>query len=383
MRDGSADAGQDHTFEGALPHAPPRARGAHVNPSNRFETVSLHVLGEHLDEIRLERGAGDSEDEISLRTRVFHDKSRSVINPVSSPDIPMAWTINPYRGCEHGCSYCYARPTHETFGLSAGLDFESRLYAKTDAAVLLRRELARKSWAGEPITMSGITDPYQPVERRLRVTRACLRVMLECGQPVSIITKSTLVTRDIDLLSPLAKLGAAHVGISITTLDSDLARKMEPRASVPRERLRAVRELSAAGVPVSVMTAPIIPGLNDEEIPALLEAVKEAGAVGAGYVMLRLPFAVEDVFTEWLSREFPERASKVLSLIRSVRGGELNDPRFGSRMRGEGAYADQISRTFKVFAARLGLNKRWPPLTSEHFRRPTLLEEGQMGLFGG
>lgn len=372
----------EHIYRDALPGGHAKGRGAGLNPANRFETISLHVLGEHLDELHIEREAAGESGPAQVRTRVFRDRSRTVINPVSSPDVPMTWTINPYRGCEHGCIYCYARPTHETFGLSSGLDFESILYAKPEAPELLRRELASPRWTGEPIVMSGITDPYQPVERSLKITRGCLEVMRECGQPVSIITKSALVTRDIDLLAPMAQRGTVHVALSITTLDVDLARRLEPRASAPRDRLRAVRELSAAGVPVSVMTAPIIPGLTDEEIPALLEAAKEAGAVSAGYVMLRLPYAIDELFVEWLGREFPERAGKVLGLIRGMRDGSLNDARFGTRMRGEGAYADQISRTYAVFARRLGLDRRWTALTSAHFQRPTVLEQGQLGLFG-
>ena len=354
---------------------PLRGRAAQLNPPNRFEPVRLSIDGDHLDELRLEHPDG-----IQHPTRVFKDSAKTILNRVDSPDVPMGWTINAYRGCEHGCIYCYARPTHETFGLSCGVDFDTRIFAKTDAPDLLRRELAKPSWHGEPIAMSGITDPYQPIERELKITRALLEVMAECLQPVGLITKNRLITRDIDLLSHLARHEAASVAISITTLDPALAQKMEPRASSPRDRLRAIRELSDAGIPVAVMTAPIIPGLNDREIPALLKAAAEAGATRAGHVLMRLPWQVKDLFLEWLARELPDRAAAVEARIREVRGGALSDPRFGTRMTGIGQRADQIHELHKLFCRRYALNTTPSrPLSSAHFRRPEA--PGQSRLF--
>lgn len=354
-----------------------RGRGAQLNPANRFEDLRLHVLGEHLDEIAIEHPDGRQ-----VQTRVYRDCARTIINPVESPDIPLAWTINPYRGCEHGCIYCYARPTHETFGLSSGLDFETRLFAKTNAASLLRKELSHPRWCREPIMMSGITDPYQPIERQLRITRACLEVFAECRQPMSIITKNAMVLRDLDLLQQLAAHDAVHVALSITTLDNELAQRMEPRASSPRERFRAVRELSQAGIPVVVMTAPIIPALNDHEIPRLLEAAAEAGAVGAGYVFLRLPYQNKSLFLDWLHRAYPERAAHVVSQLMKSRDGKLSDSTFGRRMRGTGDRADQIAQTFRVFSRRFGLDAPRRQLSSASFRSPTQSADGQMNLFG-
>ncbi len=367
---------RDHTTSEDLPDGPApregvpdaltagklRGRGAALNPANRFEPIRLEVLGEHLDERAREAPAGTQ-----IATQVFEDDSRTIINKVESPDIPFNWSVNPYRGCEHGCIYCYARPGHEYFGLSLGVDFETKIYAKKRAAELLRRELDHPRWRGEPVTMSGVTDPYQPIERELKITRACLQIMADRRQPVSIITKSSLVTRDLDLLRELARHEAASVAISITTLDNALAAKMEPRASSPRDRLEAVRKLSESGIPVSVMTAPIIPGLNDHEIPALLEAAKAAGARNAGYVILRLPYQIKDLFLEWLQRHFPDKAGKVESLIREMRGGELYDARTFTRMRGEGAYAEQIQATFELFAKKHGLDRKRRPLNSSAF----------------
>lgn len=353
-----------------------RGRGSQINPPNRFDGIRLSVLGETLDEVLREKPDGSQ-----VETVVLADRSRTAINPVDSPDVPMKWTINPYRGCEHGCVYCYARPTHETFGLSCGLDFETRIFAKTDAPELLRRELTRPRWTGEPITMSGITDPYQPVERKLRITRGCLEVMAECRQPVSIVTKNRLVTRDLDLLGELASHGATMVFVSLTTMDADLSARMEPRASSPSGRLAAVRALSDRGIPVGVLTAPIVPGLTDSEIPSLLEAAADAGASQAAWIMLRLPMQIKDVFLEWVRREFPERAGKIEARIRDVRGGTLNDSTPGVRMRGRGVWADQISALHRTTCTRLGLNKRQHVLSSDSFRRPE--SGGQMRLFGG
>jgi DNA repair photolyase len=361
-----------------LVHGPVRGRGAGVNPGNRFESVRLHVLGEHLDEI-----VAQNPDGTQVRTLLYNDDTRTIINKVDSPDLDMKWTINPYRGCEHGCAYCYARPTHETLGFSCGLDFETRIVVKRDAAALLRKELLAPKWSGETIMMSGVTDPYQPIEAKLKITRACLEVMAEFGQSVALITKNRMITRDLDVLRPLIQKGRVGAAISITTLDKSLAVKMEPRASSPADRLRAVRELVDAGVPVTVMTAPIIPGLNDHEIPALLEAAKEAGASSAGYVLLRLPHGLKDVFLDWLARELPDRAAKVESQLREARGGALYNSKFRERQRGQGARAEQIGQTFRVFARRLGLDGRRPPMAGGLDRAPPPpAPNSQLPLFG-
>jgi DNA repair photolyase len=356
-----------------------RGRGAQLNPPNRFEPVTLSVLGEHLDEV-----AAASPDGVQVPTRVLKDHARTLINRVDVPDLQFHWTINPYRGCEHGCIYCYARPTHETFGLSCGTDFETQVFAKMDAPALLRRELARTSWEGEPIVLSGVTDAYQPIERSLQITRGCLEVMAECGQPVSIVTKNRLITRDIDLLGPLAEQGAAHVALSVTTLDAKLAAKMEPRASSPRDRLAAIRELSDAGIPVRVMVAPVIPGLTDVEVPRILEAAAEAGASAAAYVILRLPWQVKRLFLDWLAREYPERAAKIESQVRETRGGELYDSTPGIRQRGMGAVAEQIAAMFAVYRRRFALAAEPVALSSASFTRPAPADmPGQTLLFGG
>ncbi len=353
-----------------------RGRGAGLNPANRFDGVRLHVLGETLDDARREHPEG-----VQVPTLVAADATRHMINRVDSPDLSFNWTLNPYRGCEHGCVYCYARPTHEFLGYSCGLDFETRIIAKHDAPALLQRELANPKWAGEPIVMSGVTDAYQPIEREFNITRACLEVLAECGQPVSIVTKNRLVTRDIDKLQRLARVNAANVAISVTTLDAKLAGSMEPRASCPADRLRAIRELSDAGIPVMVIMGPIIPGLTDREIPRLLEAAAEAGAQNAIWLLLRLPHQVKDLFADWLGRYAPDRARHVLSLMAQCHGGELYDSAFGSRARGKGAFAEQIRDTFRLFARRHGLDRPLPPLSSEAFVHPEI-DDGQLRLFG-
>ncbi|MHC4612829.1 MAG: PA0069 family radical SAM protein [Planctomycetota bacterium] len=356
------------------PHPPVRGRGTGLNPANRFEGYSLHVLPETLEEDRRDRPCG-----VQRTTRVYVDASRTVLNPVDSPDLNLYWTLNPYRGCEHGCVWCYARPTHETLGFSCGLDFETRIVAKPDAPRLLRSELASPGWAGEAIAMSGVTDPYQPLEAKLRITRGCLEVMAECRQPVTVVTKSRLITRDIDLLSRLARHGAVSVAVSVTTLDPKLAAIMEPRASRPADRLRAIRELSAAGIPVLMYTAPIIPGLNDREIPSLLQAASEAGAQSAHWMMIRLPHQVKTLFLDWMRTHFPDRASRIEGLIRELHGGRLYDSRFGVRSRGRGPVAEQIASTFKVFARRHGLDKPLKRPSSSAFRRPA--DAAQLMLF--
>lgn len=363
-----------------------RARGAGINPANRYERLSLDVLpeGGGADDLIYEEESAEigSDGKRRVPTRVYRDHARTVINPVDSPDLNFHWSINPFRGCEHGCIYCYARPTHENLGLSCGLDFETKILAKLDAPQILRRELARPGWNGEPIMIAGVTDAYQPVERRLRVTRGILETLAACSQPFSLVTKSALVLRDLDLLAPMAAKNAARVAISLTTLDPELSAQMEPRASAPAQRLRAIRELSQAGVPVAVMVAPVIPAVTDREMPRLLEAAAEAGATAAGYVLLRLPHQVKEVFFEWLERRFPQRLTHVESLIRSSRGGELYRAQFRERQVGDGPYAEQIRQTFAVFTKRCGLNAdRHRPLTSEHFVKPDE-DPGQLGLFG-
>ena len=331
-------------------------RGAAGNPKNRFERIEVEP-----DEIE--------GDEPRPETVYLRDHSRSIIARNDSPDIGFDASINPYRGCSHGCVYCYARPTHEYLGLSAGLDFESRILVKQDAPELLRKELLSPRWNPQVLSMSGVTDPYQPVERRLRITRRCLGVLAEFRNPVVIVTKNYLVTRDLDLLSELASHDAAAVAFSLTTLDDDLRRIMEPRTSRPARRLAAVEKLAAGGIPVGVMTAPVIPGLNDHELPNLLSAAAEAGATFAAYVPVRLPYAVAPLFEDWLACHFPERKDKVLNRIRSMRGGELNDASFGSRMRGEGLFAKHIAQLFSISCRRAGMGEgRFPKLSTAAFR---------------
>lgn len=354
-----------------------RGRGAAINPGNRFETVRLHVCGEALD-----AAAEAHPDGVQLTTTIHADATRRIINAVDprvSPEIGFRWTINPYRGCEHGCVYCYARPSHELLGFSSGLDFETQIVAKHDAPALLRRELSDPRWRPATIMLSGVTDPWQPLERKLRLTRGVLEVLSACRHPVSMISKNRLIVRDIDLIAPLARIGAARAAISITTLDERLARAMEPRASRPADRLRAVAELSAAGIDVVVMVAPVIPGLTDRELPAILEAARNAGAKGAGWVMLRLPFQLKEIFLAFLRQHYPQRAAHVESLIRDTREGALYDSRPGVRMRGEGPVAEQIGAMFRAFARRYGLDAELPPLRCDHFVAPTI--DGQLSLF--
>ncbi|HMN40698.1 MAG TPA: PA0069 family radical SAM protein [Phycisphaerales bacterium] len=366
-------------FADHLTQGPARGRGAGLNPGNRFEDVRLHVLGEHLDEIAIEHPAG-----VQVKTRVFRDSSRSILNPIDSPDLGMKWSINPYRGCEHGCIYCYARPGHEYLGMSSGLDFETRILAKANAPELLRAELSKKSWEGESISISGVTDCYQPVEADLRITRRVLEVCAEFAQPVGVITKNRLVTRDLDVLVELHRCRAATAAVSITTLDNTLAARMEPRASSPRERLATIRALADAGIPVAVMVAPVIPALNESEIPAILEAARNAGATGAGFVLLRLPHQIKALFLDWLAREFPDRAPHGEAAIRDTRGGDLYQTQWGVRQKGTGARAEQIGRVFEVFARKLGLTARPSGRTRDEFlrRRDFRLSRGQLGLFG-
>jgi DNA repair photolyase len=287
-----------------------------------------------------------------------------------SPDIPFTIGLNPYRGCEHGCAYCYARPYHEYLGWSSGLDFESKILVKLRAPALLRRELSKPSWQPQSISMSGVTDCYQPAERHFQLTRQCLEVFAELRHPVGIVTKSHLVTRDLDLLVELARWSCISVYVSVTTLDAGLAGQLEPRAARPEHRLRAIRELADAGVPVGAMVAPIIPGLTDHEMPAILDAVAAAGAKRAGYVVLRLPWAVKDIFSAWLDTHAPGKKDRVLSRVRDLRGGKLNVSDWGKRMKGEGIFAEQIHDLFAVAVRRAGLNQTPSPTSGENFRRP-------------
>ncbi len=355
--------------EETLKSAAIQGRGVSGNPKNRFEAM---------DRIRTDDG-WELQQDPSPQTVVLHDVTKSILSHNDSPDIPFEYSVNPYRGCEHGCTYCYARPTHEYLGLSSGLDFETKIFVKRSASDLLRKELQKKSWVPQAIVMSGVTDCYQPVERELKVTRACLEVLNEFGNPVIIITKNALVARDIDILGSLAKKNAALVVFSVTTLDSDLARISEPRASTPGRRLMAIEALTQAGIAVSVNVAPVIPAITDHEIPEILKAAAKAGATSAHYTMLRLPHAVAPLFETWLGHHFPERKNKVLARVKEMRGGKLYDSQFGSRMRGVGTYACQIETLFRVSRNRAGLSSSGAELSIAHFKRQD--PSGQMDLF--
>jgi DNA repair photolyase len=349
--------------------------GSQIDPANRFETVHHEPDCEHLE--------WDQEHLRTLSDRQIEylpDLSKSIVSENNSPDIPFRYSLNPYRGCAHGCSYCYARPGHEYLGFNAGLDFETRIVVKHDAPKLFREFLARDSWRPEPITFSGVTDCFQPAERKFRLTRQCLEVALECLQPVSIVTKNALVLRDLEILKGLAAHNLIHVFLSITTLDAELARAMEPRTSIPSARLRAIATLAEAGIPVGVMVAPIIPGLNDSEVPAILVAAKTAGAITAGYVLLRLPLTVEPVFKEWLERTQPLRAERVLGRVRQTRGGKLNSSNWGERMVGSGETAEQIRNMFRLFQKKYALDGKLPPQDGSIFR-PPVPGSGQRWLF--
>jgi DNA repair photolyase len=344
-------------------------RGTRANPENRYE------------QIHIEADAEECPDAETHEPTVFYrDRSKSALAENDSPDIGFRFRLNPYRGCEHGCVYCYARPTHEYLSFSAGLDFERRIMVKDDAPALLRRTLLAPTWQPQVIALSGNTDCYQPIERRLQLTRRCLEVLREFRNPVGIVTKSALVTRDLDVLADLAAQRLVHVTVSVTSLDADLARRMEPRAATPERRIETIAVLSAAGIPVSVNVAPIIPGLNDSEIPAILDRAAAAGALSAAWILLRLPKPVDDLFRDWLQRHFPERAARVLGRIRECRDGRLSDSRFGKRMRGEGVYAEQIAALFRAAARHAGLAQPLPPLTTAAFRRPPQTGE-QLGLW--
>ncbi|MBI3608214.1 MAG: PA0069 family radical SAM protein [Nitrospirae bacterium] len=336
-----------------------RGRGTAENPKNRFE---------HVERVS-EPVEGDDEQPLPT-TQFLPDASKSIIATNDSPDVGFDAGVNPYRGCEHGCAYCYARPTHEYLGFSAGLDFETKIMVKYDAPELLRRELSSPRWQPRVIAMSGVTDCYQPIERKLRLTRRCIEVLAEFRNPVVIITKNALVARDADVLASLAGYHAAAVFLSITTLDADLCGVLEPRTSRPTKRLAAIAALAKAGVPVGVNVAPVIPGLNDSEIPRIVQAAADAGATSAGFVPLRLPYAVAPLFEAWLERHRPGMKDKVLHRIREIRGGRLNDPNFGARMSGSGPFAEQILALFTVACRRAGLAPGWPELSTRGFRRP-------------
>ena len=335
---------------------PIHGRGAADNPPNRFIPLYREKLDTWIEE-----------DDPAPVTRFFRDNTRTAMASNDSPDIPFNFSLNPYRGCEHGCIYCYARPTHEWLSLSAGLDFESQIFVKEDLPDLLRKELSSPKWIPQSVSIGSVTDGYQPIERRVELTRRCLQVFAEFKNPIGIVTKNALVTRDIDVLQELAAVNAAMVYVSVTTLDPDLARVMEPRASTPAARLRAIEELTAAGIPVGVMNAPIIPGLNDHETPAILEACAKAGAISAGYVVVRLPFAVKDLFSAWLDQHFPSKKERVLGRLRETRGGKLNDSRFGTRMRGEGEWAEVFREMFVLHRKRAGMVDRRVELSTAAF----------------
>ncbi len=346
------------TTQDSSPRTPIHGRGASWNPQNRFETIAYER-----DE--------EAEEQPAPGTLFLRDPSRTIIAHNESPDVGFDSSINPYRGCEHGCIYCFARPTHEYLGFSAGLEFESKIMVKEDAPDLLREELMSKRWKPRLIAISGVTDPYQPIERKLRITRRCLEVLAEFRNPVCIITKNHLVTRDIDVLSELARYDAVSVNLSVTTLDPALANIMEPRASTPEKRIAAIEELAKAGIPVGTMVAPVVPAITDHEMPAILTAAAKAGATHAGFVLLRLPWAVAPLFERWLEEHYPDRKEKVLNRVRVLRDGKLYDASWGTRQRGEGIFAEQLDAIFDITCRKLHLNEISRDLSAESFRRPT------------
>jgi DNA repair photolyase len=337
-----------------------KGRGAAFNPPNRFEKL-------HFEPLQIKR---DPEDEFrSIPTIFYKDSSRTILAKNDSPDLGFTYSINPYRGCEHGCIYCYARPSHEYLGFSSGIDFETKIMVKEDAPELLEEAFKKKSWQPQMVCFSGNTDCYQPVERKLQITRRCLEVFLKYRNPVGIITKNALITRDLDVLRELNALNLVFVIISVTSLDADLIRVMEPRTATPRKRLETIETLASSGIPVCVNVAPIIPGLTDEEMPSILRTASEHGARWAGYTVVRLSYAIKELFLDWLGRELPERAPKVINRIREVRDGELNDTRWSIRMKGEGEYAKMIRDLFILNCRKYGLNEEEVHLSVEHFRR--------------
>jgi len=336
-----------------------RGRGAFVNLPNRFEEIAFEPDGDWLDE-----------EQPAPQTKYFKDSSKTIITYNDSPDIRFDASINPYRGCEHGCVYCYARPTHEYLGMSAGLDFETKIMVKEDAPVLLRKELTAKKWKPQALAISGVTDCYQPIERKFKLTRQCLQVLLDFRNPAFIVTKNHLITRDIDILQEMAQYQCISVYISLSSLRDDLVQVMEPRTSRPQLRLKAMRELSAVGIPVGVMIAPVIPGLNDHEISSVIEAAADAGVDYAAYIMLRLPYSVKDLFTQFLHEHFPTHKTKVIHRIQLMRGGKLNNTQFGKRFRGEGIFVEQTDKIFHNAVKKEGLNQKPHATNTAHFRVP-------------
>lgn len=347
-----------------------KGRGALSNRSSRYCATSVEACAD-----------GWHEGGEKPRTHVFRDASRSIITYNESPDVPFDRSINPFKGCEHACVYCFARPSHAYLGLSPGLDFESRIFAKPDAAALLRKELSAQNYTPAVIALGANTDPYQPIERKLKITRGILQVLYECHHPVTVITKSALVERDIDLLAPMAQRGLARAAISVTSLDSGLSRRLEPRAAGPQRRLRTIKALSEAGIPVTVLFAPVIPALNDSQMEEVLAAAREAGAQAAGYVLLRLPLEVEEIFREWLSVHVPLKARHILSLVRQMRQGKAYCAEFGTRMRGTGIFAQLIGKRFKLACRRLALNQHYLELDCSQFVAPCEPAGRQLSLF--
>jgi DNA repair photolyase len=361
------------------PATPRKGRGAGINPEGRFETMVREAFDDGWGQ---PPAAGEADEPLPpLKTYVTVEYAKSIISRNESPDVPFTQSINPYRGCEHGCPYCYARPSHAYLNLSPGVDFETRLFAKVNAAELLRAELAKPGYECEVISLGANTDPYQPIEREWKITRGILEVLAECEHPVGIVTKNALVERDIDILGPMAEKNLVNVYISLNNLDHDLARRLEPRCSAPARRLEAMRRLSAAGIPVGVIVAPVIPFLTDDQIEPVLEAAYEAGARSTGYLLMRLPWEVKDLFRHWLETHYPLKAKHVMSRVHQMRGGRDNDPAFGSRMRGSGEFADLLRRRFDIACERLGFNngRRNRSLDTTRFRKPQL--NGQLALF--
>jgi len=344
-----------------------KGRGSQFNIPNRFEQIYIDPDSSVQEEYY---NSNEDPDEKKIATEFYNDYSKSILAKNNSPDLGAGYSINPYRGCEHGCIYCYARPTHEYLGFSAGLDFETKIMVKRDAAILLDEAFSKKSWEPQTIFFSGNTDCYQPVERKLQITRSCLEVFLNYQNPVAIITKNALVQRDIDILRELGKLNLVRVIISITTLKKELQRKMEPRTSTPAMRLKTIEALTINGISTGVNVAPVIPGLTDEEIPSILKEAADHGAAYAGKVVVRLPYSVKDLFSDWVKREFPDRANKILNRIMDLRGGKLYDSEWGKRMTGEGQWADTINQIFDASCKKLNLNKDKYSLRTDLFRNP-------------
>ena len=349
-----------------------RGRGATLNPMGRFDTQDRFLVSDEWE-------SSDHEGE-KIQTTVTLENAKSIITKNSSPDLPFDRSINPYRGCEHGCIYCFARPTHSYFNLSPGLDFETKLFAKPNAAELLVKEIRKKNYICKPIALGTNTDPYQPIEKQREITRSILKILAAAQHPFTITTKSDLVLRDLDILAPLAKKNLVSVGISVTSLDHKLSRLMEPRASTPKNRLNAITKLSEAGIPVVAQIAPVIPAINDTELEKIMVSTRDCGAKSAIYLMVRLPHEVSDLFKAWLVEHFPDRAEKVMKLVRSIRDGKENDPNFGSRMRGQGPYADMIERRFVLASKKLGFSKRKYNLATRHFKTPVVSGD-QLDLF--